>query len=294
MRRSWIAFLGVIILLGGGAVYASRAVWRPTISRVAQPALPVARPFSPTPSTPTTSTAIVPPTPVVSSPVSTTTATTPVKTKPVPTEPVASSTLSAVANPFVFEGVLPMEVNLAVPFSSQAPKQNWDMPYQEACEETSLLMVQNYLKGKTTDFTPDEADRLILALVAYETAQGLEADISLGQVATVARERYGLHPVIQELTNISQVKNALANGYPVILPASGKALKNPNFRNGGPPYHMLVAKGYLKDGTIITNDPGTRNGKNYLYPAARLFGAIHDWNGGDVLKGRAIALVLLP
>jgi hypothetical protein len=81
-------------------------------------------------------------------------------------------------------------------------------------------------------------------------------------------------------------------GVPVIIPASGKELQNPNFRNGGPPYHMLVMKGYLADGRWIVNDPGTRKGADYLYGKQLLLNAVHDWNGGDVPRGSSVAFVI--
>ena len=48
----------------------------------------------------------------------------------------------------VFVPVLPVEYNLAVPFQPQAPFANWDMPYQEACEEASLIMADAYFAGQ--------------------------------------------------------------------------------------------------------------------------------------------------
>ena len=39
---------------------------------------------------------------------------------------------------------------------------------------------------------------------------------------------------------------------------------------------MLVIRGF--DGkNFITNDPGTKRGKNFKYPYARLMDALHDW-----------------
>ena len=35
---------------------------------------------------------------------------------------------------------LPEEINLPVPFTPQAPHANWELPYQEACEEAAVLM----------------------------------------------------------------------------------------------------------------------------------------------------------
>ena len=32
------------------------------------------------------------------------------------------------------------EINLDIPFTSQAPSLNWDQPYQDFCEEASILM----------------------------------------------------------------------------------------------------------------------------------------------------------
>lgn len=43
---------------------------------------------------------------------------------------------------------LPAEVNLDVPFTSQAPYKNWHHPYQDFCEEASALMAVRYVKGE--------------------------------------------------------------------------------------------------------------------------------------------------
>lgn len=276
--------VGVVLALFAGGAYASRGTWRPLVERVQQPAIPHATPYRPaTSSIPTAATATTSVgTPLVPSRVSSSTSPTPTPALPTPVDP------------FVFEGARPAEMNLAVPFMLQAPKQNWDMPYQEACEEASLLMVRGFLQGKTADFGVDEADRQILDLVAYEESKGYAPDVTLRRLGEIAEAKFGFRPVVKKVTSIDEVKNAIANGYPVIVPASGKALQNPNFRNGGPPYHMVVAKGYLVDGRIVTNDPGTRKGKDYVYGASLFFNAIHDWNEGDVPNGEKIILVLLP
>lgn len=276
--------VGVILVLLAVGAYASRGIWRSWIEELQQPAIPVATPYRPaTSSVPTlpvaTSSAGMPVVP----------SRTPSSTVPAPT-PVSPT----LRDPFTFQGTRPAELNLAVPFMLQAPKQNWDMPYQEACEEASLLMVRGFLQGRTTDFGADEADRQIIDLVAYEESKGDAPDVTLRRLGEIAEAKFGFRPVVKTVTSIDDVKNAIANGYPVIVPASGKALQNPNFRNGGPPYHMVVAKGYLADGRIVTNDPGTRKGKDYVYGASLFFNAIHDWNDGDVPNGEKIILVLLP
>ena len=95
-------------------------------------------------------------------------------------------------------------------------------------------------------------------------------------------------------TTDANIKTALNKGYPVILPAHGKELLNPNFRNGGPEYHMLVIKGYKADGSWIVNDPGTRNGPDYIYPHDRLLIANHDFNATDMKLGAKVMIVVYP
>ncbi len=294
MRRfQAISSIVIISLVVAGLVYASRGLWRPWVENLERPTLPTAVSYEPLP---TSSSTLSFPTSTKSArshAVATSTSPKPSSSKPVSV--ATSSGSEAPSNdPFVVTGDRPTEKNLAVPFLLQAPKQNWDMPYQEACEEASLLMGNAYLQGRSRDFTPDEADRLILELINYETAQGDPPDITIKRLAEVAQAHYGLHPVLKTITSLEPIKNAVANGYVVIVPAYGKALKNPNFHNGGPPYHMLVVKGYLSDGTIITNDPGTRKGKDYTYDPAILLNAIHDWNGGAVEQGEKTVLALTP
>lgn len=190
---------------------------------------------------------------------------------------------------------LPAEINLAVPFLLQAPKQNWVQPFEDACEEASLLMVDAFYDGKQSNFTPDEGIETIREVAAYEDkTYGYNKDTNVDEVKKTAMNFFGYKNVeVLEATE-KNIKLSLAAGYPVIAPAYGKALKNPNFRNGGPEYHMLVIKGYKKDGQWITNDPGTRRGENYVYPKQRLLDAIHDFNAQDMTLGRKVIIVIKP
>ena len=188
---------------------------------------------------------------------------------------------------------LPSEKLLSVPFTSQAPHANWDMPYQEACEEASLLMVAGYYRGERGDYMPDAADRMILDLVDFEEGMGLPMDITVAEAKKVVEAYYSdLQATVIPIEDAEDIKLFLAKGIPVIVPADGKVLPNPNFQNGGPIYHMLVVIGYTDDGQFITNDPGTRLGKSFLYEEQALIDAIHDWNGGDVPNGEKVGLIV--
>ncbi|KKR45570.1 MAG: hypothetical protein UT82_C0026G0013, partial [Parcubacteria group bacterium GW2011_GWB1_40_14] len=91
---------------------------------------------------------------------------------------------------------------------------------------------------------------------------------------------------------VDTIKRELAAGNPIIVPAAGRELGNPYFTSPGPLYHMLVIRGYTSDDKFITNDPGTRRGEEYTYKFDILMNAIHDWNGGDVINGKKVIIVL--
>lgn len=189
-----------------------------------------------------------------------------------------------------------------VPFTSQAPHANWDDPYQEACEEAAILMVVHYLNG--TPLTPEIADRDILDLVAWETENGYDEDITAAQMAEVARVapdlNRGLPLRARVRTDVTEetIREELAAGNPVIVPAAGRDLGNPYFSGEGPWYHALVIIGYERGWTgrrwFIVNDPGTKRGKRYEYDVDTLLNAIHDWTGvKEEIRAGKKAMVIL-
>ena len=186
---------------------------------------------------------------------------------------------------------IPTQMNLAVPFTSQAPEKNWDQPWQDACEEAAVLMLDAYYKGYGLSplFARDE----ILKMVSWEEEQGWGLSIEIEKMKELAQEVTKLqsYKVIENPT-VEQIKQSVAAGHPVIVMAYGKALPNPYFRNGGPEYHALVIRGYTET-EFITNDPGTWRGENFRYTFDDLMNAMHDWNNGDVPNGKRVALVLV-
>lgn len=181
--------------------------------------------------------------------------------------------------------VLPSEYNLAVPFSSQAPFGNWDALHEDACEEASIYMVAEYFAGRAAGkIDPATADTVITDIVNYgEHELGHGLSITSAQTVNLIEAYYdGAYTaeVIADPT-IETIKSYLASGYPVIIPAAGRELGNPNFSGEGPLYHMLVLRGY--DAThFISNDPGTRLGEGYRYRYDVLMDAIADWTGTGI------------
>lgn len=171
---------------------------------------------------------------------------------------------------------VPVQVNLKVPFISQAPLYNWNDLHNEACEEASVLNVILYLDKKTMD--SNQADQELIKMVDWQMQNfGGHYDLPVAKVKELIKGYYNRDSEISYDVSIDSIKQELANGHPVIIPAAGRDLGNPNFKTPGPVYHMLVIRGYDdKKQEFITNDVGTRKGDGYRYKYQKLFDAIHD------------------
>jgi len=202
-----------------------------------------------------------------------------------------------VDEPVEEESTLPVSMNLAVPFTSQAPHGNWDEPYQEGCEEASVYMVHAYFSGMDEGRIPaSTADEAILQVVEFEMELfGFYKDTTAEKTGVFAELLYG--HTYQLLTNptVEDIQRKLVQGHPVIVPVAGRLLGNPYFTAPGPLYHMLVIRGYTEEGQFIVNDPGTYRGEAYLYDFDTIMNALHDWNeGGEITDGGKVVLVLSP
>lgn len=179
-----------------------------------------------------------------------------------------------------------------VPFTPQAPFAKWDHDHNEACEETAILIVHYFYEKK--DFTPAIADKEIMAMVNYQKKNwGGHFDLEAKEIAGLAKEYYSYKNtrIIYDAT-IEDIKTEISKGNPVIIPTAGRLLGNPYYRRPGPLYHALVAIGYTPT-KIITHDPGTKNGEEYYYTYGTIKKAMHEWNKGDIYKGRKTAILLI-
>jgi len=189
------------------------------------------------------------------------------------------------------EITLPAKASILVPFTVQAPLGDWGAPYQEACEEASIIMMDYYLRNAPLE--PEQANREIVQLVQWEEANFYKYDVSLLDVKTIVGEYYKYPTRIVEEVTKESIMYEIANGNPVVVPVAGRKLNNPYFSGDGPWYHMLVITGY--DGKyFITNDPGTRHGLDYKYRMDILVDAIHDWTGvkEDIESGQKRMLII--
>lgn len=175
----------------------------------------------------------------------------------------------------VSEKDLPAELNLKAVFYAQAPFANWDLPWQEACEEASVLLVANEYFGH--NWSREQFNDEILKLVEWQKDRfGDYIHTSVDQTAEILEDYLRLETVIYENPSFEDVQKVINDGHFIIMTFAGKQLYNPNFKNGGPVYHAVLVKGY-KEGKLITHDVGTKNGENYVYTWVVALNALHDY-----------------
>lgn len=190
---------------------------------------------------------------------------------------------------------IPESTNNFVPFTPQAPFGVWDKFHDEACEEASLVMAHYYIEERDVVFS-NEAEKDIKFIGSKSKGGGL-TDLNISELKTLAESVYGYKNwrVINK-PSVNEIKNEIAQGNLIIIPLAGRGIGNPYYKQPGPLYHMLVISGYdNKKGVFITQDPGTKRGKDFEYKFNTLLNANHDFPGDKdkIKEGEARILVVV-
>src|SRR3989344_983109 len=120
---------------------------------------------------------------------------------------IAGATPFATVYPERKKTLLPDSVDIVVPFSSQAPLGNWGQPWQDACEEASVMMAVAWARG--FDLTPDLAAAEILNEVDFENrAFGYHNDTDVEHTLRLFTEfyRYGNIALKKENISVENIK----------------------------------------------------------------------------------------
>jgi len=173
---------------------------------------------------------------------------------------------------------------LEVPFVCQAPfqtKENWTH-HEESCEEAALLQVHYYIQGVNPP--AKDSNSTILDMINWQKRNfGEHKDLYANKLKELITGYFNYSPDDIEIiynTKIIDIKKAISEGYPILVPIMGDILKNPYYPYPG--YHMLTVIGYTPD-KIITNDVGTRNGKDFSYNYDIFIKALNAAGGNIVI-----------
>ena len=203
---------------------------------------------------------------------------------------ISLSTIVTLVTIFSFFPSIAQAKNIPVPFTSQAPYSIWSQPWQDFCEEASILMVDYYYKNKPLDKIVARQELLNISKIK-ENYFGWSLDENAEKINQLVNNFLSWETKIVENPELDEIKMEIDASRPVILPVHGKFLYNPYFRYGGPDYHTIVISGY-DDTTqeFITQEPGTRHGFNFRYKYDTLLNAMHDFLPGNTRVGKKLAL----
>ena len=166
-----------------------------------------------------------------------------------------------------------------VPFQVQAPGGKWSEPlFQNGCEEASMIMAARWVKNEGELDADAMAKEMRRLAAAEERIYGHAVDTSVEDTCKTLKQVFDVENAqIIKLETIRDISEQLDKGNLIVVNAFGRALGNPNFTSPGPITHMLVIIGYdPQKKQIITNDPGTRNGRGYHYDENIFWKAL--WN----------------
>lgn len=152
-----------------------------------------------------------------------------------------------------------------------------------------MLMTVSWAKKET--ITPESAEKDIQKIADYEDSiLGTSIHVSAADVTKVLGGYFSFRQFqFFENAGKADIIREIEKGNIVIVPASGAGLLNPHFSDPLPLNHMLVIIGYdPATREFVTNDPGTKYGKNYRYDEDVLYRAMWDYPTGPADDPAAI------
>ena len=184
---------------------------------------------------------------------------------------------------------------LKISFSPQAPYAHWEQPWQDACEETSIIIVDSFYHNQ--ELNPAQAQQNIESILNIKNKfYGQSYDENAQKIADIINNFLLWEATVIENPSLQQIKTELDNNRPVIMPVHGRELQNPYMNTTNLDYHVLVISGYDDQAQqFITQEPGTQSGANFRYSYNNLLSAMHDFLPKDMTHtGTPVAIFTNP
>lgn len=177
----------------------------------------------------------------------------------------------------------PPAVNLKVPFIWEIPDGVWVKPWNGACEEASVMMVDQFYRGRKEEIIGRrESKQLMSPLFALEDRLfGSNADTNATRTLKIIRDYTNFDGELKFRPTIDDITAELALGRPVISLHYGYDLNNPRhrFRRGGSSFHMMVIAGFDAEKELFyVNDSELKRGLDYPYKYDTIMTSLRDFN----------------
>jgi hypothetical protein len=189
----------------------------------------------------------------------------------------------------------PDHIVLQVPFTTQAPLNNWAQ-HQESCEAATLSMLVSYWRhDPSVVIDPRSADGMIAAIDSWKP----QPDLTYKMMGELAQQHWGYTYEIVP-NDPKAIAMHLAAGRPLIAEVRTHALGNshyPGYSNhfeeqGYSVPHFILIIGYDSTGVFL-NDPGISWGRGYHISYAQLAHAIDslDQHHPSLAQGQTLLLI---
>lgn len=190
--------------------------------------------------------------------------------------------LSLILFPAIAKAANSDTVLLKVPYTTEVPSGSWVKPWNNACEEASIVMTEGYHFGYET-MPKNVAIKNMSPLFKIEDKIfGSNADTDTIRTTKLINDYSDIVAKIITNPTIEEIINELNEGHPVIAMLNMKKIINKyhHFRVGGSYYHVLVIIGYDETSQeFITNDNGnTVTGAGYHFKYDDIMKNLHDFN----------------
>jgi len=174
------------------------------------------------------------------------------------------------------------QVRLGVPFATQIPDGVWVKPYSQACEESSIVMIDEYYNGKTGVLGEQETKQKMRPLFEYQNKIYGDNDNSNAYRTSdmIERVAHNFFSTVVENPQLEDIKLELMEGRPVITFHHGYSLQNKNvpFLNTSSSFHTIVLVGYDDgDKQFIVHEPGMSNGNFITYGYDIVMSSMSDY-----------------
>ncbi len=173
-------------------------------------------------------------------------------------------------------------VKLKVPYTSEIPLGSWVKPWNNACEEASMVMAESYYFGNES-MTKAVAVKYMTPIFKIEDKIfGSNADSDTVRTAKLLNDYLSVSATIKNNPTIEEIKDQLRRGKPVISFHYAKDIKNPyhHWRVGGSYFHVMVLVGF-DDNTneFLVHDSGDPvTGAYHRYGYNLIMNTLHDFN----------------
>ncbi|MFA6427907.1 MAG: C39 family peptidase [Candidatus Magasanikbacteria bacterium] len=189
-------------------------------------------------------------------------------------------------------------VRIPVPYVSQTPLKRWVRPWSEACEEASIMMVDQYYLGNTS-VSITKARAYLSSLFTWENLVfGYNQDTNAEEILQTIQDKASFQATIVRAPTLEEIKQQLEDNHPVISLHYGVDLfKDSNTWLRNSPYHVIVLIGFDdKRQVFIAQDPA-RNGysmiglryaqtpyyRSFTYSYETIMSSLHDFDHTTVI-----------